>query len=222
LSQKELVEFGYGHEAGKRHCLGLLSPGSGKSEVYLVPTIARMLAKKSPKLIIHVSPYSFLTGYLFSQARTTMQRIGMNDVSILSFTGREIHEGNLPVELQCKSTLPHLLFLNVDAMHNLFFSFVEELKSWASLIDKIVLDEVHTVFSELAFRQKYRVYFHLSSLGIPIVAMSGSVPFFSVPRLVRKLCLSTNEDLLDMKVIRGGDVIGDFPLGFKIRAAIEA
>jgi hypothetical protein len=52
--------------------------------------------------------------------------------------------------------------------------------------------------------------------------MSGSVPFFSVPRLVRRLCLSTNDDLFDIKVIRGGDVIGDFPLGFKIRVTIEA
>jgi hypothetical protein len=211
LSQKELVEFGYCQDSERRHCLGLLSPGSGKSEVYLVPTIARKLAKKIPKMIIHVSPYSFLTGYLFSQARTAMKKVGMDDVSILSFTGCDIHEGNLPVALQCKSKLPQLLFLNVDAMHNLFFSFVEELKSWTGLIDKIVLDEVHTVFSELAFRQKYRVYFHLSVLGIPIVAMSGSVPFFSVPRLVRRLCLSTNENLLDMKVIRGGDVIGEFP-----------
>ena len=42
VNQKELVEFGHGHgSAGKQqHCFGLLSPGEGKSECYVIPTIA--------------------------------------------------------------------------------------------------------------------------------------------------------------------------------------
>jgi hypothetical protein len=61
--QKELVEFAYVQESSKeKHCFGLLSPGKGKSEVYIIPTNARRLANQQSKTIIHVSPYSFLGG----------------------------------------------------------------------------------------------------------------------------------------------------------------
>ena len=48
LQQKELVEFAYGHEfRGKpQHCLCLLAPGEGKSESYIIPTIARHLGNQ--------------------------------------------------------------------------------------------------------------------------------------------------------------------------------
>jgi hypothetical protein len=221
VSQKELVEFGYTPEMGSRHCLGFLPPGSGKSEVYLIPTIARQLSRRTKKLIIHVSPYSFLTGYLFSHACTAVEKLGMSEISILSFTGSEIHEGVLPAELQNKETLPQLLFLNLDAMYNLFFFFPDDVRSWTSSVDKIVLDEIHTIYSEMRFRQKYKVYESLAVLGIPIVGMSGSVPLFAITRLARHLCLSVLDDLSDVKVIQGGDVIGEFPPGFKIQVKIN-
>ncbi|KAI2498080.1 hypothetical protein MHU86_16390 [Fragilaria crotonensis] len=42
LQQKELVEFGYGMTFTKpQHCVALLAPGEGKSECYIIPTIAR-------------------------------------------------------------------------------------------------------------------------------------------------------------------------------------
>jgi hypothetical protein len=72
-------------------------------------------------------------------------------------------------------------------------------------------------FSELSFRDKYKVYWRLPVLGIPIVALSGSVPHFAMPRLAKKLCLSVSDNLADLKIIHGCDVVGNFPKGFKIR-----
>jgi hypothetical protein len=85
--------------------------------------------------------------------------------------------------LLAKECLPILLFLNLDAMYNLFTYFHEDLKSWIPSIDKIVIDEVHTVFSEFGFCEKYKVIFELSVLGLPIVALSGSVPLFALSSL---------------------------------------
>jgi hypothetical protein len=139
-----------------------------------------------------------------------------NRISIRFYTGQDIKEGCLPEDLSNKNELPSLLFLNLDAVYNLFCYFYQDLKSWVEFVDKIVLDEVHTIFSELSFREKYKVYFRLPVLGIPIVALSGSVPLFALTRLAKRLCLSVMDDLSDMKIIHGGDVIGDFPMGFKI------
>jgi hypothetical protein len=218
LQQKELVEFGYGPGSSTdEHCLGLLAPGDGKSETYLIPTIARRLANKGSKMIIHVSPYSFLARYQFSNACSAINKLHLDGIVILTFNGRDIQEGKLPEQLRGVESLPNLLFLNLDAIHHLFNNFHEDLKSWTAFIDKIVIDEVHTCFSEVNFREKYKVYHQLPSLGIPICALSGSVPLFAVSRLAKRLCLSVSEDLSDMKIIHGGDIIGNFPSGFKIR-----
>ena len=222
LQQKELVEFAYSPGSPKKqHCLGLLSPGEGKSEVYLIPTIARQLSGLKSKTIIHVSPYSFLAGYQFANASAVMEKLGFDgSVSISHFTGQEITQVSLPEEIADKERLPTLLFLNLDAMSNLFTFHFQHLESWVDVVDKIVIDEVHTVCSELSFRDKYKVYWRLPVLGIPIVALSGSVPKFLVSKLAKQLCLSVARDLEDMKVIHGQDIIGNFPKGFRIKFSV--
>jgi hypothetical protein len=130
LGQKELVEFGYGGcEDCNQHCLGLLPPGEGKSETYLIPTIARRMASHQPKMIIHVSPYSFLAAYQYTSACAVMKKLNLGDVSICCLTGSDITVGGLPEALKTKENLPHLLFLNLDAMHHLFELYVEDLKT---------------------------------------------------------------------------------------------
>jgi superfamily II DNA helicase RecQ len=223
LQQKELVEFGYG--CGKpQHCIGLLSPGGGKSDCYIVPTIARSLAFQDCRMIIHVSPYSFLAGYQHASALSIFKGLGINDTirPPLFFTGVDIKENcSLPVQLSDQDHLPSLLFLNLDAMYNLFTFFREDMKSWIGSIDKIVVDEVHTIFSELSFREKYKVFFDLPVLGIPIVALSGSVPTFAVSRLANRLGLSVRDDLSNIRVIHGDDIVGSFPEGFKLSVRVN-
>jgi hypothetical protein len=79
VHQKELVEFGYGTEFNNKpqHCLALLAPGEGKSESYIIPTIARYLANQKPKTIIHVSPYRFLAGYQFAMTSTAFEKLSL-------------------------------------------------------------------------------------------------------------------------------------------------
>jgi hypothetical protein len=82
------------------------------------------------------------------------------------------------------------------------------------------LDEVHTIFSELSCRNKYKVYFQLPVLGIPILALSGSLPLFVLSKFARRLCLSVATDLGDVKIIHGSHVVGSFPNGFKIKVNV--
>jgi hypothetical protein len=223
VQQKELVEFGYGTKFTKpQHCLALLAPGEGKSESYIIPTIARLLANQKSKTIIHISPFRFLAGYQFAMASAAFEKLSLKS-SICVFSGRDItSEGALPEELRDKANLPSLLFLNLDAVNNLFKYFSEVFKSWVDIVDKIVIDEVHTILSEMSFRDKYKVYSELPSLGIPIVVLSGSLPIFAVSRFAKQLGLSKTDDLSDIKVILGSHVVGRFPQGFKIKVSISS
>ena len=224
LEQKELVEFGYGSASSTiQHCLGLLAPGDGKSECYIIPTIARHLANQKCKTIIHISPYGFIAGYQFANANAAVEKLGLEThISIIFFTGSDIREGSLPEELSNKESLPSLIFLNLDGAYNLFTYFFEDLKSWVDVVDKMVIDEVHTIFSELSFRDKYKLYFRLPVIGIPMVALSGSLPLFVLPKLAKRLCLSSSVDLGDIKIIHGSHVVGTFPKGFKIKVNVSA
>jgi len=224
LSQKELVEFGYGcHQSHStfKHCLALLPPGGGKSETYLIPIIARILANMRRKIIIHKSPYRFLAAYQYASAKKTMEKMGFHNVSTGLFLGGDIREGHdgLPTDLSSPEFLPSLIFLNIDAVHNLVLYFEEELRSWIDCLDKIVLDKVHTVFTEMNFRKKIRVLSRLPSLGVRIIALTGSMPPFVIPRFGERFCLTTPHET--MRVIHGGDVTGQVPLGFKIDCRLK-
>jgi len=225
VKQKALVEFGYGHQSpGKhQHCFGLLAPGEGKSECYIIPSIARRLGNQRPRMIIHVSPYNFLAAYQFKNATVAIKNVGFaSSIPTCLLTGHDINVGLLPEELSSVDHLPSLLFLNLDALYNLFTFHFETFKSWAAEIDKIVIDEIHTVLTELCFREKYQVYWRLPALGIPIVALSGSLPIFVLPKLAKRLCLSVSKDMIDINVIHGGDIVGNFPKGFRIKFSISA
>jgi superfamily II DNA helicase RecQ len=224
IQQKELVEFGYGANFNNKaqHCIALLAPGEGKSESYIIPTIARQLANQKSKTIIHVSPFRFLAGYQFAMASAAFEKLSLKS-SICVFSGRDItSDGPLPEELRDKDNLPSLLFLNLDAVSNLFKYFSEVLKSWVDVLDRIVIDEVHTILSEMNFRDKYKVYSELPSLGVPIVVLSGSLPIFAISRFAKQLGLSKTDNLSDVKVILGSHVVGRFPQGFKIKVSISS
>jgi hypothetical protein len=85
--------------------------------------------------------------------------------------------------------------------------------------DRIIIDEVHTIFSESRFRSSFQVYEWLPSLGVPIIALSGSLPLFVLPTLSPlslKLCLSQKSDMSDCHIIHCENIVGVFPEGFKI------
>ena len=223
--QKELVEFGYGcHDDSmqkQQHCFALLAPGEGKSEAFIIPTIARRIGNLRSKMIIHVSPYNFLALYQSNNATTAFDKVGFGtSISTCIFTGGDINVGLLPDELSNKEDLPNILFLNLDALFNLFTFHFETFKSWIDVMDKIVIDEVHTFLTELSFREKYQVYWRLAVLGIPIVALSGSVPLFILSKFAMRLCLSRDKQMNDIKIIHGGVLFGHFPHGFRIKFSV--
>ena len=106
-------------------------------------------------------------------------------------------------------------------MFNLFTFYFEHLKSWVDVVEKLVIDEVHTVLSELSFRDKNKVYCKLPVLEIPIVALSGSLPMFNVSKFAKRLCISVASNHFgDTKVIHGQDIVGNFPKGFWIKFSL--
>jgi hypothetical protein len=141
LAQKDLVEFGRGHRGLKNHCLCLLAPGQGKSMSYFIPTIARCVALKKPKMILHISPYTFLAGFQHHSARNMIHsfKFDLKETIIETCTAKDINDGKIPDALKAPKFLPALLFLNLDAAFNLFTNYKYLMDSWVQqrLLDRM-------------------------------------------------------------------------------------
>jgi hypothetical protein len=109
IAQKELVEFGRGHKDSKMRCFCLLASGQGKFMSHILPTIARCIAEKEAKLIIHISPYTFLAGNQYHAAiKVIRNQFGFTDTIIETYSGKDIQIGKIPEHLTNSTSLPAL------------------------------------------------------------------------------------------------------------------
>ena len=90
-------------------------------------------------------------------------------------------------------------------------------------VQKLFINECHTIFSELNFREKYGDIYKLSCLQVPIMAMSGSIPKAFIDDYMKYIFKSEgNHDnkilinnqlfgskLLTLNIVRSKDYIKD-------------
>ena len=97
------------------------------------------------------------------------------------------------------------------------------MESWVDqrVLDRIFIDEVHTVFSEIRFRS-FKVLEWLPSLGIPIIALRGTLPLFALSRLTKKLCLSQDKNSSNCHIIYHEKIYRSFPDGFEILIEMQS
>jgi hypothetical protein len=134
--------------------------------------------------------------------------------SVCSLHGHNITQ-MLSENLSGDNQMPDLLFMNVDTFSKLLLDHKPTLLSWKKrdIIDRIVIDEIHTLYGEL-FRSVNSALCRVSTIGCQIVTMSGTIPSSFVRPLTKHLRISTVGN--DVLSIVGGSFIGDFPTGFRI------
>lgn len=210
--QERLVELvANSHD---RHAYAGLPCGTGKSMAWMVPAVARVLAGRSRKMIIVILPYKFLLQYHLATSRSKVDTV--IDMELEGFDGQDIKEGTLPLLLQESQLLPNILFLSLEAMVNLIRFHSPKMKEWVALglIQRIVVDEIHTLLAE-SFRSAYDFLPSLVTFEVPLIIMSGTVPRPLVPFLIRHLGMSADSELADVDLIHCDDCLGAFPSDFE-------
>ena len=162
------------------HAFFTISCGGGKSASWEISTLARLLNRNSHKTQIVTVPYCFLLRSQYLKSKALLSPYGIN---VSYYTLKDINNENIPEELlltteaQHISSLPHLMFLSLEALHSLFTHHGTIIESWKErkLIRCIFIDEVHTIITELNFRTCYSVFQELATLGIPLIALSGTL-----------------------------------------------
>jgi superfamily II DNA helicase RecQ len=112
--------------------------------------------------------------------------------------------------------MPDLIFVTVDTFSELTSKHRVTFLDWSQggFIDRVIVDEVHTLFTE-TFRSVYHSLRVLGSLGCQVITMSGTLPRSLVLPMAKYLRLVRLEE--QMNVIHDGDLFGSFPMGFLIK-----
>lgn len=196
-----------------KHTLAVLSCGMGKSIAWM------FLCLISRKMNVVVAPYKFLAGYLSSSLLDKLK--SKKGVKVVAFTGREINESQLPSELEGED-LPQVLFVTLEAISNLITYHSQEVKNWkdSGNLGHFFIDEIHTLITEFEFREVYDSLKNLSQFGVPVTALTGTLPVQAATGLCRALNLSSDNNSNDCNHIRSNFLIGKFPAGFKFDVMI--
>lgn len=141
---------------------------------WLVPVVRCSLARKRSPMIIVVMPYCFLLEHHVSSSSGLVGQC--SNVRIASLKGKDVDENVVPNILRNKDSLPSILFVSLEALKKLIDYYFNLLKEFGSqgLLQKIFIDECHTILSELNFRNNYHALAKLVGLNIPIMLFSGS------------------------------------------------
>ena len=201
---------------GDRHTHISLGCGEGKSVSWILPVACRVMLGLPKVTTIVILPYKFLVAYHHHTSSKLMSE--SIDAIVESLVASDMNSSTLPECISDIMNLPDLLFLSIDAAMILIEQFESTLREWTMrrLVDRIFIDEVHTVFGE-SFRTAYECLRCLASYRIPVCTLSGSFPVSFIQPIHRYLHLSLKDDSSDIDVVQGIGLLGNFPDGFRLR-----
>ena len=207
VAQHRLVES----SVSRIHVVANVPCGDGKSLAWTLPAVAARLKGVHSGCTIVVAPYKFLT-FFHSEAASSFLDPFDGYVEVLG--SDSFGPQTFPGELADERVLPDIVFVSPEALRNLIQYQSARLGRLCSggHIHRIIVDEIHTLFME-EFRSVYEYFPRLSTLGIPVTVMSGTVPPPFRDHLLRYLGLS--REGLTPEIIDGGDVLGHFPRDFR-------
>lgn len=158
-----------------KHSFCSISCGGGKSLSWVIPTIRNSLKQVRNKMSIVVVPYCFLLEHHVNNTRNLIGTCRKN-IDVVPLKGTDVHENELPITLRDKESLPAILFLSLEAIRKLVeyhHLYLNELGS-DNHLEKIYVDEAHTILSEMNFRPSYEALSKLATFNVPISLFSGT------------------------------------------------
>ena len=195
-----------------RHKFISIPCGGGKTMAAVLPVVAEARTGRPIRKRIFCPNYSFLCeyhGYSITKLLNSFL-IAHPSVSVEVFQGSDVTQENLSSLLECKhGDLPEIMIMSTQAIHNLIKYYPSRIPSWVKsgwLVD-IVLDEIHTVYSELKFRNSFLSLSDLRKYGIPITLMSGSRNKLLAGHLCKLLGVTDDIKMNDMDFIGGSDLV---------------
>jgi superfamily II DNA helicase RecQ len=213
--QQQLVEFSSSQNSGHGHAD--LSCGSGKSMAWTLPVASRVLFGRhssSALCTVVVLPYKFLSLFHTEAACSFLEN--HTDAWIVTLNASDFGHTSPPDALSVDGILPDILFISIDALAACIERHCARLARLCreGRIHRFIIDEVHTMLVE-EFRPAYQCLARLPSFGVPILTMSGSLPQQFRASLLEYVGLSASRDSMsDVTLIRGGDILGNFPSDF--------
>jgi len=205
--QKKMIEIAANSVA--RHSFVGLPCGHGKSLSWMVPTLASYLSGRHVGLRLVILPYKFLLGHLVQHA-VSMLGLLHKKLSVAFLTSVDIDKEKVPMVLEGKD-VPALLFLNLDGAADLFRFHMARLQKLASdnILKRVYVDELQQLVVEYGFRSSYQSLRELGNLGVPVMTLSGSIPFCIAMSLMSYCGLAESSEINCLDIVKPTDPVGE-------------
>jgi hypothetical protein len=179
-----------------RHTFASIPCGGGKSMAFTLPLATVSRLGKKIGLTMVIVPNNFLVCHLEIKAKELLQKY-FNNIDITSLNRNDVSSQLVPFKLSNSERLPDLIFLSIDVLATLLKNHLGLLQGLAAnqKIFRFFVDEAHTIYGE-QYRMVYESLPILASFKIPVIVMSGSLPFDLIDPLMcyLKLSISNNYD----------------------------
>lgn len=192
-----------------RHAFVGLPCGQGKSLSWMVPTMASYLSGRHVGLRIIILPYKFLLGHMVQHAISLLGLL--KDRLTVSFLDSSLIEKDRFPEILSGKDIPSLLFLNLDGAASLLAFHLARLKALAdqNILKRVYLDELQQLIVEYGFRPSYQCLRDLGRIGVPVMCLSGSLPFSMAMSLMSYCGLSQSLEGESLDLVMPSDPVGD-------------
>ena len=207
IDQKRMIDIAANSVV--RHAFIGLPCGHGKSLSWMVPTMASYLSGRHVGLRIIIVPYKFLLGHLVHHAVSMLGHL--QDKLIVSFLNTsQIKRDSFPAILE-GNEMPSILFLNLDSAASLLRFHMTRLQDLAQrkILKRVYLDEFQQLIVEYGFRPLYQCLQELGRIGVPVMCLSGSLPFSMAMSLMSYCGLNPNQECQSVDTVMPDDPIGD-------------
>ena len=193
------------------HVAACLPCGMGKSICAVSAVVHGFMRGNKPKSTIMIVPYTTLGAHQEISLQRSLDNVAKNRFKVTFYSGSDVSESTIPevFDVDSPSLLPDVIVLTIDAFDNLLCHHRHITSHWTSnsIIERIVLDEIHLALTERNFRESYESLKKVHVFGVQVIILSATVSPIMVTDIATHLGLLNNDDDRPFQIIEAGPAV---------------
>ena len=195
----------------KHHVAACLPCGMGKSICAVSAVVDGSMRGTKRKSTIMIVPYTTLGAHQHITLQRLLDNVIPGHFQVGFYSARHVSQRTIPEDfnLDSHSHLPDVVILTIDAFDNLLRFHCQITSHWISnsLIERIVLDEIHLALTELNFRESYQCLKKVHTFRVQVVILSATVNSVMAMDIAAHLGLINNYDDRHFQIIEAGPAV---------------
>ena len=185
--------------------------GMGKSICAVSAVVHGFMRGNKRKSTIMIVPYTTLGAHQQISLQRSLDNVAMDHFKVTFYSGSDVSKSTVPEVFNVDSPflLPDVIVLTIDAFDNLLGFHRHITSHWTSnsIIERIVLDEIHLALTERNFRESFECLNKVHTFGVQVIMLSATVTPAMVTDIGIHLGLIEDDDCRPFQIIHAGPAV---------------